>query len=268
VPRVESAKTAERRARRELRRAARGRKRFEKGEIRRFTRRTRTRRVLIGVAISTVVVLVAILLVAVYSPILALRTITVAGNTRVTSDELHAVLDDQLGTPLALIDTGAITRELATFPAIRSYTTQTVPPDTLIVTIVERQPIGSIAAADGFRLVDPAGVVLQTTETRQPGVPLITVDPAATDSTAFDSIVEVLLALPATLLSQVDSISAQTKDDVTFVLAGGVQSVVWGSAEESDYKARVLALAVSKQDPADALEYDVSAPATVVVGQR
>ena len=38
-----------------------------------------------------------------------------------------------------------------------------VPPDTLLIHIVERAPIGVIAAADGFRLVDPAGVTIDTT---------------------------------------------------------------------------------------------------------
>jgi len=62
------------------------------------------------------------------------------------------------------------------------------------------------------------------------------------------------------LLAQVDSISATSNDDVSFVLAGVGQAVQWGSADESDRKAVLLAALIRVTDPASPGTFDVSAP--------
>jgi len=265
---VAPAVLSERDARRELARAARERRRFEKGEVKRFTRRSRTRRT-IWLSIGGVVVVLSIVLaVAVYSPLLALRTVTVDGTARVSAEEVTKAVESQLGTPVALIDYDTITDQLAKFPLIRSYVTEVVPPGTLLIHIVERAPVGAVVNGAEFELLDPAGIVVQSTPTRPEDVPLINIGDQDAESAAYASVVEVLLALPAPLLAQVDTITATTKDDVSFVLRGVGQSVVWGSSENSEYKARTLAAMVPNQDPDKLLEYDVSAPGSVVVTPR
>lgn len=219
---------------------------------------------MIAVIAGTVLTLIGLVLTAVYSPLLALRQITVDGTSRVAAPEVVAAIDDQLGTPLALIDFGRITTELGAFPLIRSYVTETVPPDTLIIHIVERQPVGSIRVGQGFLLVDPAGVTVQESAERMPGVPLIDIAGADPSSPAFAAVVGVLLALPAGLLGQVDSITAHTTDDVSLVLTGVGQRVTWGSGEESARKAALLSALIAVTDPSLAGEFDVSAPSNGV----
>lgn len=251
-------------ARAELRRAARERRRAERAEVRRFTRRARNRRVAIAAVIGTVATLLGLVLTAVYSPILALREVRVEGTSRVSAEEVVAALDGQLGVPLALLDFGAIETELGAFPLIRSYVTETLPPDTLVIHVVEREPVGSVAVTGGYQLVDPAGIVLQESVDRLPGVPLIDLAGAVVSSPAFDSAVQVLLSLPPALLAQVDTISAHTQDDVTLVLTGVGQRVAWGSADDSVQKAALLAALIAVTDPAQAGEFDVSAPSNGV----
>jgi cell division protein FtsQ len=247
-------------ARAELRRAARARRRFERAEVRRFTRRARTRRIALATVGGILVTLAVLVLTAVYSPILALRQITVDGTSRIDAGEVRSSIESQIGTPLALIDFGAVTRELSAFPLIRSYVTELVPPDTLLVHITERQPVGSIERGGQFVLVDPAGVTLQQSAERIPGVPLLQLGTQPIASTAFTSMVEVLVALPPELLAQVDSVSASTKDDVSLVLTGVGQGVTWGSAAESERKAALLAALIKVTDPSRAGVFDVSAP--------
>ncbi|MCU1543639.1 MAG: hypothetical protein JWM50_1504 [Microbacteriaceae bacterium] len=267
-PRASNAQWSAREARRDLKRAANARRRFEKGEIKRFTRRARTRRVAWLSAAGVVVVLVAVLLVAVYSPLLALKTVTVDGTSRVDAAAVVDAIDGQVGTPIALVDYDAITRKLADFPLIRSYVTEVVPPHTLVVHVVERAPVAVVADGATFDLLDPAGIVVQSSDSRPDGFPLVDIGGQEVGSTSFASVVEVLLSLPAPLLAQVDTISASTKDDVTFVLRGVGQTVVWGSSDDSAIKARTLAAMVGNQDESDLLEYDVSAPGSVVVTPR
>jgi len=252
----------------ELRRAARARKRFERGEIRRFTRRTRSRRTVWLSLAGVVAALAIVLAVAVFSPILALRTITIEGTSRIPKEDVLKAVDGQLGTPLALVDAARLERDLSGFALIRSYVTETVPPNAIVIHIVERQPVGVMQRGDSFDLVDPAGIAVQSTTERPADVPLIVVEDGKTDGAAFDSAVEVLLALPADMLAKVDTITASTQDDVRFVMRGVGQSVVWGSADRSTYKARVLTALVAKTTQSVKYEYDVSAPESAVITKR
>jgi len=214
------------------------------------------------------VVFVTLIAVAVWSPLLALKEITIVGANRVDAAAVHEAIDGQLGTPLALVDLDRLTDELAAFPLIRSFTTESVPPHTLVVTIVERQPVGLVADGSQFAVVDPAGIVIEHVATRTPGLPVIAAGDASIGNPAFASAVEVLIALPPELLAQVDTITATTKDDVTFVLAGDVQAVTWGSVDRSEFKARVLATLLTTQAPTARVEFDISAPDAPVVRQR
>ncbi|TBN58513.1 FtsQ-type POTRA domain-containing protein [Glaciihabitans arcticus] len=251
-----------------MRRAARERKRFERGEVRRFTRRLRSRRAFWLTTGGIAATLVLVLAIAVFSPILALREITIQGTSRIDKKDVLAAVNGQLGTPLALVDEAQLERALSAFPLIRSYVTETVPPNTLIINIEEREPVGVIQRGEEFDLVDPAGVPVQTTAERPADVPLIVVDGAETEGAAFDSAVEVLLALPPAMLAQVDTITASTQDDVRFVIRGVGQSVIWGSADRSAYKARVLTALFAKTKQSVKYEYDVSAPESAVITRR
>jgi len=248
-----------------VRRAARERKAFERGEVKRFTRRARTRRGIILGSLIAVLALVGGMVVAVFSPLLSLDTIEVTGTNRIDAAEVQDALDDQLGTPLALIDFGRITDELGRFPLVRSYTAESVPPHTLVITIDEREPIGIVNDGSSFAVVDPAGIVVESVAARPPGLPVIDAGEPSIGNPGFLAAVEVLLALPPELLARVDTITATTKDDVGFSLTGGAQSVTWGSADRSVTKARVLATLIATQGESAALLYDVSAPDAAVV---
>jgi len=219
------------------------------------------------VAALVVLAVGGLVVVAVFSPLLALRTIRVDGTTRLDAATLEKAVDGQLGTPLALLNYDTITRDLASYRLIRSYATEIIPPDTLVIHIVERTPVGAIQGADSFDLVDPAGVTVESSKTRPAGYPLIQLGSGNVDGPGFASMAQVLLALPPAVLTKVDTITAQTHDDVTLTLSGSNQRVVWGSSDDSDAKARVLADLIALHAGSGAGEYDVSAPGTAVFHQ-
>lgn len=256
----------DREARRELRRAARERRRYERAEVKRFTVRSRRRRTAVLVAGGLVVVLAGMLAVAVFSPILSLRTITVQGASRVDAAQVESAIDDQLGTPLALLDQGRITSELSAFPLIRSFVTEVVPPSTLVVSITEREPVAVMASGAGWNLVDPAGVVVQTLDQQPQNLPVLDLSSASTDSVAFDAATGVIVGLPDPLRKRVTWLTATTSDDVEFQLSGMAgQRVFWGSAEDNDVKAVVLAALIKAQNKSDHIEYNVSSPTSPFV---
>lgn len=273
APIVEDADTSssrvpnEREVRRALREARRERRRVERDEVRRFTLRTRRRRVAWLVAGGTLLVLVLGVVGVGMSPALDLRTIRIVGTESVSAKAVEHSLSGHKGTPLMLLNTSEISQQLAQFPRIRSYSLEVMPPHTLVVHIVERNPVGVIQQQGVFTLVDAANVALSSSKTRPAEYPLITVSgitPGSALSPGFSAAVSVLDALPTTVRSQVDTITATTKDNVTLTLRGSGATVVWGDSGQSDLKAAVLADLLASQ-PGKKI-YDVSSPQVVTTG--
>lgn len=255
-------------SKRALRASARERRRVERSEVRRFTKRSRTRRAVWLTIAGTVVAMATLLAVAVFSPLLSFEKLEIRGAVGVDESAVRAIVEDQLGSPLALLDHDAIRAGLAGIPLIRSFTTEVTPPNTLTIHLVEREPIGALRTESGFAIVDAAGVVLSRVSERPEGFPRINVDSERASGVGFAAAVEVLLALPVELRANVDTATATTRDDVRLTLRGGGESVVWGSADRSELKARVLAQLLAARPSGSALEFDVSAPLSPVVRSR
>lgn len=253
--------------RRGVSRAARERRRFERGEVRRFTRRTRRRRLVALIVAGSLALLAIVVAVAAYSPLMAVRTIEIAGTSRLDAASLQSSLDDQLGVPLTLVDRAEVGEVLGDYPLIQSYSVQTRPPSTLVVTVVERTPVGVLASGGRFELVDSAGVVIETADAAQAGYPLLSTPTGGATGAAFRATTRVLLTLPAGLEEQVTAASASTGDDVALTLRNGAV-VVWGGSDDSALKAVVLEKLMAASDPATVASYDVSSPQAAVVARR
>ncbi|GAA2848015.1 hypothetical protein MIAR_02070 [Microbacterium arabinogalactanolyticum] len=242
-------------------RAARARRKALRAEIRRFTQRSRRRRIVWWASIGAVVALVLGSVLAAYSPLFAVETITVAGVRSLDPAVVQKALEGEIGSPLALIDDSAVKSALTEFPMIESYSLEARPPHELLVRIVERTPVGVVRTDGGYTLVDAAGVVLATTVDKPEGQPVLSIT-GGTDSAAFRSAGLVIRSLPADLRGQVTAVSASTLDDVTLTLADG-KTVLWGSEDDSVTKALVL-VALIKNSP-KGRSFDVSAPSVPVV---
>lgn len=247
---------------RDVWRAARARRKALRAEIRRFTQRSRRRRIIGWSAVGVAVALVGGSIAAAYSPLFAVERITVVGASTLDPATLETALAGQIGTPLALVDSSEVKAALLAFPLIETYSVEARPPHELAVRIVERTPVGVLASDAGYTLVDAAGVALSTTAEQPAGQPLLEID-GGPGSPAFESAGLVVRSLPADVRQQLTAVRATTADDVTLTLGSGL-TVVWGSEEESAKKG-VLLSRVLAANP-DASTIDVSSPRTAVVG--
>ncbi|MFB4351020.1 FtsQ-type POTRA domain-containing protein [Microbacterium sp. CR_7] len=247
---------------RDVWRAARARRKALRAEIRRFTQRSRRRRIVWLTAIGAAVVLVGGSVAAAYSPLFAVEKITVVGATTLDPATLEAALADQLGTPLALVDSSEVKASLLAFPLIETYALEAKPPHDLTVRIVERTPVGVIRSEAGYTLVDAAGVALSTTSDQPAGQPILNIT-GGTDSAAFESAGLVVRSVPADLRAALTNVTATTPDDVTLTLSTGL-TIVWGNSENSPTKSEVLAKTLRSVPGASSI--DVTSPHAVVVG--
>ncbi len=249
-------------ARRAVAAAARERRRYERQEVRRFTKRSRRRRIAWAVGVGSVVALVAVIGIGAYSPLMALREVRVEGAQRIPAADVQGAFAEAMGTPLPLIDPGDVHAALARFPLIETYSTEAVPPGTLVVRLVERTPIGVLDTGSGLELVDAAGVVIERPDERPAGQPLIEVEGGVADE-GFRAVAAVVRSLPPDVRAQLARATAATVDDVRLELEGGA-SVVWGSAEDSAMKGDVLGALMRAAPPDTVSLYDVSAPTSPV----
>ncbi|MFT4157786.1 MAG: FtsQ-type POTRA domain-containing protein [Microbacterium sp.] len=247
---------------RDVWRAARARRKALRAEIRRFTQRSRRRRIAWLSAVGAVLLLIGGSVAAAYSPLFAVQKITVVGAVALDPAVVEAALADQIGTPLALVDTSRIKAALVGFPLIETYALEARPPHDLTVQIVERTPVGVIRSDAGYTLVDAAGVVLSTTSDQPAGQPLLEIA-GGTGSRAFESAGLVVRSLPADVRAALTRVQAETADDVTLTLSTGL-TVVWGSAENSALKGVTLAKAIAASP--DATSIDVTSPDIAVIG--
>ncbi len=246
---------------RDVWRAARARRRALRREVRRFTVRSRRRRLAWLVGTAAVVLLIVGSVGAAYSPLFAVERIEVVGTTSLPAETVEQALAGQLGTPLPLVDASGVKAALVAFPLVESYTLEARPPHDLVVRIVERTPIGVIQTDAGWTLVDAAGVALETSPNPPDGRPILEIT-GGTSSGAFESAGLVMRALPDAIAAQVTKVAATTRDDVTLTLGSGAQ-VVWGAVEDTAQKALNLDRAMAARPGMSV--YDVSSPASVVV---
>lgn len=242
----------------EVWRATRARRRALRSEIRRFTARSRRRRMIWIGSLSALLLLVAGSVGAAYSPLFAVQRITVVGAQTLDEATVQEALAAQVGRPLPLVDHSEVKAALIGFPLIETYALEARPPHDLVVKILERTPIGTVRSDAGFTVVDAAGVVLSTHDAQPEGLPLLEAGGGLT-SPAFAAVGHVLRALPESVHGLVAGARATTPDDVTLTLDDGTE-VLWGSADDSVKKAQALLAA-----PDGHAYYDVSSLGMVIV---
>lgn len=260
-PQRSASKSSGKRAERQ---AARERKRAERREYRRFTTATRQRRLALTAGIGGVLLVAVLTVIVTSSPLLALKTIRVVGTERLATDTVVSALQPLGGQPLARVSPADVAGLLSDIALVQSVDTRIELPSTLVVTVVERTPIGVVRSQGGFAVVDRAAVVLFESEVLPVEFPLIGV-PARPESRGFQAIGEALAVIPPAVLSRIDRVSASSADTVAFTLRDSPHRVLWGSSELSREKARVLPAALRAAGEASPQLIDLSTPDTVVI---
>ncbi len=92
--------------------------------------------------------------------VLKIRSISVAGNVRLSAGEVHALADGIRGTSILTADLAAYRRRLLQSPWVADVALRRVLPSTIEVFVSERTPIGLCRIKNQLFLVDRTGVVI------------------------------------------------------------------------------------------------------------
>ncbi|MFJ6536919.1 FtsQ-type POTRA domain-containing protein [Paenarthrobacter sp. NPDC091711] len=222
----------------------------------------RQRRLVLWTLSVVAVVVGALIAGAVFSPVLAVRTITVDGTSLVTPDAVRTALAGLEGKPLPQVTEQEINELLKPLVQVRSATMEARPPSELLVHVDERVPVALLKQGDSYVMVDVDGVQLGATQDLAAvALPLIDAGVGTTNTELFKAIAAVLDTLPADILARMSTASAASPDAVELKLVDG-KTVVWGNADDRELKAKALeALLRMPPDPKVPVSvYDVSVP--------
>jgi len=216
------------------------------------------RRGLISV-IAGLLALISLVLVAYFSPWLAVKQINVVGTNRVSKSAILGDLKPLMGKPLPQISNQDIADRLANYQLIESVSMVILPPNTLQVQVIERSPIAIVLINGLSYLYDPAGVQLGRANAADK-FPYIENAGNPASSSSFKQAIAVILKLPVSLLPIVDVVSASSKDNVLLKLNQSGQKVLWGDDSQPGLKARVLSALMKHYQGKQGITFDVSAP--------
>ena len=233
---------------------------------------TRARKLLYTASALAIIAVLYVVLVF-FSPLLATQKITVRGASLLETTQVEQKLEPLRGVPLTRIDEKKVRELLGQDNVIRSVQVESRPPHELVVTLKERTAVAVVKQGDTYHTVDSDGVSLLESATQpDTSVPLVRFsgdDPQT--SAEFHTISTALSAMPSELLAQVKEASATSTSSITLTLRDNT-TVQWGTAEESELKAKVLlslrqAIAKRAQEESSSeaqtqkvTVYDVSAP--------
>jgi cell division protein FtsQ len=225
---------------------------------RRFARRQWARRWLAWrrllaalVALGAVVGLVWLVF---FSSVLAVTAVEVAGAEVLEESDVRQAAGVPLGRPLATVPLEAVAARVEGLAPVAAVEVTRSWPDRVRIAVVEREAVAVVERDDSFVGVDAEGVLFRSYPSLPAGLPVVRIS-AATRTEALAEAARVVDALPADLATRVDHLAVRSVDDITLQLRNR-RTVVWGSADASADKARVLTLLLDRK----ARVYDVSVP--------
>lgn len=243
------------------RHAARGGSIVSTASAARFAARVRRRRLRrFAVVLGVLLALGGLAGAVLFSPWTTVQRIRVSGTQRVPEASVQALLADQRGRALLLVDPDALAARIMALPLVAGASVHRAWPAGLTVVVRERQAVAAVPAGSGVRLVDRDGVEVATATRAPAGLPVVQVDLTKAAPGSLGAVLDVLAGLPPTLRRQVRAIGAATPDGVWLELTDGSR-VRWGAAVDTGRKAVVLArLRTVPGADGGGTRYDVSAP--------
>lgn len=198
-----------------------------------------------------------------FSSVVTATAVDVSGNSTLAGPRVERVAQVRLGGPLARVDLGAIRARVETIPAVRSVQVSRSWPHTVHIEITERVPVAVVDRGVGLQAVDLDGVLFGTYARPPADLPVIRTAPNVRTE-ALAEAARVIGSLRSDIAARVEHVDVETVDRIRLRLTGGI-TVMWGSAQNSEQKAEVLAVLL-KQAGGGSSEIDVSVPGRPTTG--
>src|SRR5690606_2447270 len=129
----------------------------------------------------------------------------VLGTRTITAEQVRATADVPLGLPLARVSASDVAARVVTIGTVRTVEVRYGWPNTLVVAVTEREPVGVVTESGEQRLLDREGVAYAPVAGARGGLPEV-----RAAGTAREAAAAVLGELPDRIAGQVRSVRAGT----------------------------------------------------------
>jgi cell division protein FtsQ len=209
---------------------------------------------LLLITVATIVGVVALFLVAYFSPLMSVRTIEVSGNSVVTSPEIEAAAALSTGEPLMQVDTASAAHRISMIPRVATVRVKREYPSTITISVVERVPV-VFTERDGKRyLMDKLGFEFAQQDPPPGLAELVTGNPGSGDASTRAALA-VMTGVPPYVTDQIARIEVTSPVNIVLELKDK-RTVVWGDDERNAEKAETLRHLLTQEGT----EYNVSSP--------
>lgn len=205
--------------------------------------------------------IVGLVVVVNFTGVFDVTGVQATGVDRPTQELMIAAADITEGTPLARVNTSQVAESVKReVPAVSSVTVQRRWPHSIVIEATPRTVAANVTVDGLVRWADQTGFVFGAVNQPRKAAPSIIVRPRfGTDTSARQrAIAEALIvarALPAPVKAKLARIEFRSQDDIVIATTSG-RTIRWGSADDSDRKAVVLAALLGRK----AKVYDVRTP--------
>ncbi|WP_329520145.1 cell division protein FtsQ/DivIB [Spirillospora sp. NBC_01491] len=225
-------------------------------------RRARDRWKVVFVTLLVVAVLGTVTWVLLGSRLLVVREVEVSGTRLASRDQVVAAAGIRLGLPMARLDTDEIRGRVERLREVESAEVERHWPATVRIVVRDRVPLVMVERGGRYHRLDRHGVTVADGTARPAGLPVLTVTSPGPSDPATLAALRVLTDLPGRLHRRLSEVEASSPESVTLRLSGDL-TVVWGPAERSAEKIRLLDALQRTAAGRAARTIDVSSPEVV-----
>ncbi len=205
---------------------------------------------------SLIALLVIVGLVALYrSPAFTIERVEIEGVERRTEDEIRARAQVAADATLLRFPADEVRERLLADPWIADASVSRDFPDTMRISVTERQPTALLDTGEDYWLVDPEGFVLERHALEETSALVLIRDVSGVEPTvgrrsgsdALRNALDVLTGLSQELKSRTRAVSAPSVDETALFTDEGVE-VLFGVAEQVDKKDLVARGILAEQE--------------------
>ncbi len=203
------------------------------------------------------------------SPLLDVDGIDVEGASRTSREELVVASGIRFGQAMVDVDERGAVQAVAALPWIQTASVERRWPDSVVITVVERDPVAVAPAGEGWALVDATGQVLALLASAPSNLlALEGIAPAGPPGSVLGGpatdLLAVAAAVPPDLRTRVSAVQAGAEGGVELRLRPE-GTVRLGAPEQLDEKFRATLTVLGRVDTAALATLDVRIPESPVL---
>lgn len=239
--------------------------------VRRAEGRKRLRWLIVG---GGVVVVAALVLALLASPLMAIDRVDVDGAVYADRAAIQQVVDSLQGEPILTADLDGAARRLEQIPWVASARVSMHLPNRVSIEIAERAPVASFQGADGqFRVIDADAFVVAVLPNQPLDYPPITGvlpnTPAGNGAgAAVQGASQLISALPPALGDRLSSVAIGANGNLTVLLdgvdGGAPMEIVFGAP--NDYRVKLVEVLNALNRHSGCVSIDVSTGDAITTG--